>query len=230
MVSLFRLDLAQLIIHDRDGALGCLDLYRSLLRPDETAIKMPYLHRLVMGQKGKDINVVELGSGCGVAGIGLAQIVPGCNVLLTDLEEAQNIITRNIKNASLPEGSSLEQKVLDWHLPLPTDDLHETLDLLIVCECIYNADSDPALVHIIQQFMKYSPGIKVLVLVKRRHYSETIFFDLMEEFKIQVLERCAVPLPHHVSDADSGTPEAEVYLYGANCGSSEDAVGIEKLP
>ena len=181
---------------------------------------MPYLHELLIGQKRKQINVVELGSGCGVAGIALAQIIPGSRVLLTDLEEAQHIITKNINSASLPERSSLKQEVLDWNQPLPADNLHMGQDLLVVCECIYNADSDPALVNIIQQFIKQSPSIKILVIVKRRHYSETIFFELMQKAGIRLLELCLLPLPHHVSDEEPETPETSIYLYGASCGSS----------
>lgn len=182
---------------------------------------MPLLHRLLMEQT--NISVVELGSGCGIAGIGLAQIVPGAKVMLTDVQEAQEIITRNINNAALAVGSCLTQKVLDWDEPLSSSEPHKNVDLLIVCECIYNADSDPALISILQQFIAYSPKVKILVVTKQRHFSETVFFDLMEQATIPILEQCSIPLPHHVSDADSKIPQAEIYLYGAKKSTKDKA-------
>jgi Lysine methyltransferase len=200
-------------IGDRDGALGCLELYKCLLRAGEEVVMMPLLHGLLMEQM--NIDVVELGSGCGIAGIGLAQIIPGSKVLLSDLEEAQGIIAKNIKHASLAFKSSLKQEVLDWNQPLSATEDHKKVDLLILCECIYNADSDPALISILQQFINYSPQVKILVITKRRHFSETEFFDLMEKAGIPILEQCLLPLPHHFSEADFELPKVEIYLYGA---------------
>lgn len=208
--------------HIWDGALGCLQLYKHTLLLKDAVIMMPLFHQLLVGENRKDIKVVELGSGCGVAGIALAQIVPGSSVLLTDLEAAQEILTKNIDNASLPERSSLQQEVLDWNEPLSASKPHSNIDLLIVCECIYNADSCPTLIGILQQFMAFSPKIKILVVTKRRHDSETVFFDLMSKAGIQMLEQCVVPLPHHISDADPDTPQAEIYLYGASQGLASE--------
>jgi len=225
--------MALLILVVRDGALGCLELYKHTLLLKDAVIMLPLFHNLLLGEDRKNIKAVELGSGCGVAGIALAQIVPGSSVLLTDLEAAQGIITKNINSTSLPKGSSLRQEVLDWDEPLSGNEQHHNVDLLIVCECIYNADSCPTLIHILQQFMAISPSVKILVITKRRHDSETVFFTLMGEVGIQMLEQCFVPLPHHVSDADPETPQAEIYLYGARQDAippKEPLKGIEKAP
>lgn len=198
----------------RDGAIGCLELYKRTLLLKDAVAMLPLFSNLLT-----PLRAVELGSGCGVAGLALAQIVPSASVLLTDLEEAQIVITENIKNATLPQGSSLHQEVLDWNKPLAKTDYHQNIDLLIVCECIYNADSCPTLVSILRQFIALSPSVKILVITKRRHDSEKVFFDLMAKAEIEMLEQCIVPLPHHKSDADVETPQAEIYLYGAGQGA-----------
>jgi predicted nicotinamide N-methyase len=178
---------------------------------------MKQLHQLLfIGSACRGIRVVELGSGCGVAGIALAQIVAGTSVLLTDLEEAQDIISHNIKSTRLPRGSSLQQEVLDWDKPLSLDESHHSVDLLIICECIYNADSCPTLIRVIQQFIRLSPTMKTLVITKKRHDSERVFFDLMAKAGIQMLEQCFVPLPHIVTDLDHERQQAEIYLFGAD--------------
>ena len=220
-----------LTLLNRDGALGCLELYRHTLLLKDTVTMMPVFRQLLLGKVRREIKVVELGSGCGVAGIGLAQIVPGSSVLLTDLEAAQEIITKNINHALLPEGSSLSQEILDWEQPLSSSKFHKDVDLLIVCECIYNADSCPTLISTLKQFVAFSPDIKILVVTKRRHDSETVFFDLMHEARIRMQEQCFVPLPHHISDAEAEAPQAEIYLYGAVQGverEKEPLRGVKK--
>jgi hypothetical protein len=222
-----------LTLLNRDGALGCLELYKHILLLTDTPVMMPMFHQLLIGEGRRQVKVVELGSGCGVAGIALAQIVPDSSVLLTDLEAAQEIITKNINHALLPEGSSLHQEILDWEQPLSSSKFHKDVDLLIVCECIYNADSCPTLISTLKQFVSFSPDIRILVVTKRRHDSETVFFDLMGEAGIQMLEQCSVPLPHHISDADPETPQAEIYLYGAVQGAvneKESLRAVKKPP
>lgn len=208
--------MALLTLGNRDGALGCLELYKQTLLTNHSVISMPLFHKLLTDPAHKNMKVVELGSGCGIAGIAFAQIVPGSSVQLTDLEAAQDIITKNIANASLPEGSYLHQSVLDWDEPLSEGEAHKSVDLLIVCECIYNADSCPTLISILQQLIRYSPEVKVLIVTKRRHDSEMVFFELMAKANIQMLEECLISLPHHVSEVDSEIPQAEIYLYGAS--------------
>ncbi|CAG8909350.1 unnamed protein product [Penicillium egyptiacum] len=78
-------------------------------------------------------------------GIMLASMPPNCSVLLTDLPEVEDIITRNINAAQLATMSGVHYQNLDWDDPL--DDLcPRPIELILVSESTYNADSLPALV------------------------------------------------------------------------------------
>ena len=87
--------------------------------------------------------ILELGSGCGVVGLSLAQTVPGAQVTLTDLAEAEEIVERNITQAQLAESATVAFRELDWDAELP-DDLRapaKKLDLVLAADCTYNPDS-----------------------------------------------------------------------------------------
>lgn len=89
------------------------------------------------------LNVLELGAGCGMVGIAVAQTNPNSRVLLTDLPEAREIVGHNINSAIKAPGASLTFMELDWDAELP-DDLQSTseqLDLIIAADCTYNPDS-----------------------------------------------------------------------------------------
>jgi predicted O-methyltransferase YrrM len=86
------------------------------------------------------LKVLELGTGCGIVGIAIGQVIRGSRVLLTDLVEAQEIIDRNIGLANLTNGSILAFQELDWDNNLSVS-LQSSYDLILAADCTYNSDS-----------------------------------------------------------------------------------------
>jgi methylase of polypeptide subunit release factors len=84
------------------------------------------------------LHVLELGTGCGMVGITLAQTVPDTKVILTDLPEAREIVERNMDQARKAKGATLEFQELDWDDQVSPSD---HLDLIIAADCTYNPDS-----------------------------------------------------------------------------------------
>lgn len=78
-----------------------------------------------------------------MVGISLATTVPGANVLLTDLGEAQEIVERNISLARFAKGASVTFQELNWDeaLPAPLRNESSALDLVVAADCTYNPDS-----------------------------------------------------------------------------------------
>lgn len=82
--------------------------------------------------------VLELGSGCGLAGL-VASRLGAKRVILTDQEQMQHILKQNIalntaNNTKKPFGI-VEHRVLEWGEELP--DLPK-IDVVICSDCIYN--------------------------------------------------------------------------------------------
>ena len=94
---------------------------------------------------GASLKVLELGTGCGIVGMTLASVVPNCNVHLSDLPEAREIIERNIiyYSLQLTNGSKLTFEELDWDNELPARYVRPggRVDLVLASDCTYNADS-----------------------------------------------------------------------------------------
>lgn len=175
---------------------------------------MPLLKEVLQGKASGQINVLELGAGCGIVGIALAHYFPNCMVHLTDLVEAQDILAKNLNEATPAANSSLRFQILDWNVDSRGTRLERDVDLVIISDCIYNSDTCPDLVRTVCRVSLVSPRCRILVAAKRRHDSEDVFFDLMQDSHMQILEEDTVVLPHENSDLEVQPPEVELYLYG----------------
>lgn len=149
-----------------------------------------------------DLNILELGAGCGIVGITLAMnATPETGprkLVLTDLPEATEILSRNISmawSALSPPSPALDHEVLDWSQPLPSSISKEQWELVLIADCTYNPDVVPDLVATLNRIREKSPKVEVVVAMKVRHESESVFFDLMEAAKWVVKEKCTCPLP-----------------------------------
>jgi predicted nicotinamide N-methyase len=144
---------------------------------------IPLVEESIGAATFKRLKVLELGSGCGIVGLSLAQAIPDCDVLLTDLPEAREIAERNIASMNPAMGSKATFLELDWEQPLPPAVQAKPFDLILVADCTYNPDSAPALVQTLTALVEKAPKSIVLLAMKVRHQSEMVFFDLMRDAK-----------------------------------------------
>ncbi|KAF3386222.1 hypothetical protein F1880_000864 [Penicillium rolfsii] len=190
--------------HIWDAALANIIFLEQVITGTEKT--MPALGQLLNSSRST-LQVVELGAGCGIVGIALATMLANCEVLLTDLPEVSEIVTRNIQEASPKSSASIKFQTLDWDDPTPNL-TQGPIHLILVSDCTYNADSLPALVSVLDRLVCSSPGAMVLVALKRRHESEAIFFDLMRDAGFASLQ-AKVPLPAQWEQVD----EIELHCY-----------------
>jgi len=141
-------------------------LYRSLPALDEHLLS------------GKHLSVIELGSGCGIVGIALAQLRRDCRVMLTDLPVAEEIIRKNLRGL---EKKQIGFRVLDWDTKIPRDILLQHFDIVVIADCMYNVDAVPALVSVIAELTRGSRDVILVLAHKKRHESESQFFIALED-------------------------------------------------
>ncbi|EXJ78519.1 hypothetical protein A1O1_08920 [Capronia coronata CBS 617.96] len=196
--------------HVWDAGLGFL-MYFSQALSSSPAEGMSRLASLMRSSKVRRLKVLELGAGCGIAGMAFAQLAK-CDMLLTDLEDAQEILGNNIRCASPLAGSTLRSEVLDWSTGVD-DSCNANYDLVLVSDCIYNPDSSLHLVETLRQLATRTPGVLILVGFKRRHEADTIFFDRMQQTDFAIVEQVNIPLPHTFTDHDADIPTSEFYTY-----------------
>ncbi|KAF7586804.1 hypothetical protein BBP40_008322 [Aspergillus hancockii] len=195
--------------HIWDAAIASV-IYLQQIATGDSSVTVPLLQDLVQAERSSPLRAIELGSGCGIVGLALAEILPQCSVLLTDLPEVEEIVTQNIAVAKPTPSSSLEYRDVDWDEALPEDLCNGSIDLILVSDCTYNADSLPALVSVLGRLVQTSPDAIILVALKRRHESETVFFDLMQSARLSVLHHDSKQLPSQHDQSD----QIELYCYG----------------
>ena len=199
--------------HLWDGSLA-LTAYLDRVIALKALRTMPVLESCFGSAPFRKLNVLELGCGCGVVGIGLAQTVPDCNVLLTDLPEVDELVERNIEAANPAMSSHIEFAPLDWEAPLPPKVRGRTFGLILVAECIYNTDSIPPLIETLLALVQRSPNAVILISTKVRHSSEALFWDLFAQKGFIPAGTTALPLPGEPGHGygDSAT-QVDLYVF-----------------
>ena len=172
------------------------------------------LAKLLQSSVSYGLEVLELGSGCGIASLQIADLCSTSNVLLTDLPDAMEILNRNVEMGRSIFSSNLKTAVLDWDKPLPEKIAEQRFDLVMSADCTYNADSIPGLVKTLSSVAQKSPDVLIVVSLKVRHDSEAIFFDLMEGAEFVEVEHTAVPLPdQYRSETGQDLEVVDIYVY-----------------
>ena len=162
------------------------------------------------------LNVIELGSGCGLVGIALASLRPKCRILLTDLPDAMNILDYNVSRSQPALESKIEHMVLDWEDELPTSISQEHYGLIVVSECTYNENSIPALVRTLSALAARSPAALLVVATKVRHFSEAVFFDLMSDVGFIETEKLSIPIARPAKENNEKMHETvDVHIFRA---------------
>jgi hypothetical protein len=164
-------------------------------------------------------SVLELGCGCGVVGLSLAQTVANVTVVMTDLPENEDIVKLNIALLKTAPGSSAVFKPLPWGSSLPKDFGLPFYDLIFAADCTYNPDSSPALVQTLVAFSEGS-NTSILIAMKVRHFGEAIFFDLMKNagFSSSGSRLYKLPMESHLEEEEV---EFHLFRHTDSGGSSE---------
>ncbi|KAF4553911.1 Lysine methyltransferase-like protein 5 [Elsinoe fawcettii] len=180
--------------HLWDGSVA-LTAYIDRVIALQAPTSMPALEHALITATFKRLNVIELGCGCGIVGIALAQAIPDCDVLLTDFPEVEELVERNMAAANLAISSRVDFAPLDWERKLPSNVASRTFEIIVAAECIYNSDSIPPLVRTIKALIAKSPKAIAIIATKFRHETELAFFDLAAKAGLHTASKTKLPLP-----------------------------------
>ena len=192
----------------RDAGVGFVDLYI------HRCSSLPELNRLLSSSNRKGLKVIELGCGCGLAGLAVTAWKENCQVVLTDLPEAENIATLNISKMKVAESSEAKFEVLSWGESIPDHVLEVRYDLVLVTDCTYNPTSASALVATLRALAFASPLLLLVVATKVRHPNEAVFFSLLQGAGFLQLDHAVHPLPSAEGSEYLGEEEGiEIYCF-----------------
>ena len=206
------IQIARLTFFARDAGIALVAFLSTLvLQPRSMSDLAKVLKMSIHGGP----KVLELGSGCGIVGLQVADLCSTSDVLLTDLPDAMDILNHNVERAKSVFGRDQPATaILNWDEPFPEMISKKRFDLVVLSDCTYNPDSIPGLVKTLSSVTENSPDALVVVSLKVRHDSEAIFFDLMADAKFVEAERITIPLPdRHRSETGQELEVVKIYVY-----------------
>lgn len=237
--------------HLWDGSQVLAQLIDETISMHSSATPMPLLEYVLVSATYRRLIAIELGCGCGTVGLSIAQAIPDCDIVLTDLPDVQPLAAANIARLNPAINAKANFVSLDWEEPLPKPILSRTHDLIIVSECTYNTATLPALVSTLLALLVRSPKAIILVSTKTRHPDEATFFTLMSTAGLILDSSARIPLAGVPGDgyADAATDvgvhifhgqghrlslsprgsESEVYTRGRTRGAIDRAMDREKV-
>ncbi|KAL8736891.1 MAG: hypothetical protein Q9181_002231 [Wetmoreana brouardii] len=169
----------------------------------------------------EQLNMLELGTGCGIVGLVLGSIHSTCRALLTDLDENALKFGRiNAQRSSKALDSTRECRPLDWGNPNEFT-LDRQLDFIVASDCTYNIDSIPDLVRTIADLVQQSERLqiqwftpKIIISTKVRHPSEAIVFELMGKAGFEQQEHASVAMQDkHRASIGQELEVVDIYVF-----------------
>ncbi|KAJ3689086.1 hypothetical protein LUZ61_018250 [Rhynchospora tenuis] len=160
--------------------------------------------------KGK--RVIELGAGCGLAGLGMALL--GCDVILTDQLEVLPLLARNVdRNKSwISQGSSdsgsfgsVSVAELDWGNKKQIEAVGPPFDYIIGTDVVY---AEHLLEPLIETILALS-GPRTIILIGHEIRSTTVHEQMIEMLKNNFIVRS---IPKSKMDIKYQHPSIQLYM------------------
>ncbi|KAH7651870.1 Calmodulin-lysine N-methyltransferase protein [Dioscorea alata] len=160
----------------------------------------PYAHLISFSGK----RAVELGAGCGPAGLALTRL--GLDVVLTDTAPVMPALRRNLKRnrPSLPRTPKIAQ--LYWNNQAQIQALKPPFDLVIAADVVYLEESVEALVSTMEQLVKLD-GAVVLGYQLRSPEAHQLFWEVCGRV-FPVIEK----VPHEDLHPDYAYEETDLFI------------------
>lgn len=144
--------------------------------------------------ESRSLAVLEIGAGCGTAGLALAVGADDVEVLLTDNQpEVLSLLEANVRLNRL-EGRAAVQR-LDWNNAPPLAIVRRTWDVIVAADIIYGLPSFGPLLQLLETLC-HSTHTRVLIACGNRQRGSredlTFFAQLRERNQLEVVEAVEV--------------------------------------
>ncbi|KAF9589397.1 hypothetical protein IFM89_023673 [Coptis chinensis] len=164
------------------------------------AATSPYTHLLnFTNKKG-----IELGSGCGPAGMGL-YLLGLENIILTDIAPVMPALKRNLKKNKLVLGKTLKSTQLYWNNVNQINALHPPFDFVIAADVVYIEEIVGPLVSTMEMLVS-EDGVVLLGYQVRSPEADRLFWELVGN--VFVVEK----IPHEHLHLEYAYEETDVFV------------------
>ncbi|XP_045807319.1 protein N-lysine methyltransferase METTL21D-like [Trifolium pratense] len=147
---------------------------------------------------------IELGCGCGVAGMGL-YLLGLTDIILTDIAPVMPALKKNLKvNKSILK-KNLKYSILYWNNSVQINSMNPPFDFVIAADVVYIEESVPEFVSAMVALLA-EDGVVLLGYQIRSPEAHKLFWEMCDEvFEIE-------KIPHDHLHHEYAYEEADVYL------------------
>ncbi|KAK6919644.1 Lysine methyltransferase [Dillenia turbinata] len=150
-------------------------LDRWLSNPNPNPNSNSYTHLLSNFHTSR---AVELGAGCGVAGMGL-YLLGLTNITLTDIAPVMPALKHNLKRNKQTLNKTLKTSILYWSNLDQINSLNPPFDFVIATDVVYIEESVPSLVSAMEKLIG-DKGVVLLGYQLRSPEAHTLFWEMCE--------------------------------------------------
>lgn len=169
--------------------------------------------------QSKKRRAVELGTGCGAAGMAL-YLLGLTDIVLTDISPVMPALKHNLKRNKPVLNKSLKTAVLYWSNRDQIQALKPPFDVVIAADVVYIEESAAQLVTAMEA-MVADDGVVLLGYQLRSPEAHALFWELCE--KVFVIEK----VPHEHLHPDYGYEETDVYIFKKKKKEKEEGSNVE---
>lgn len=143
----------------------------------------------------KTLSIIDLSRNCGMLGIGIAQLIPSCNVVVLDSPRASETLKSNIEIAYPAISSTVEFR--DWD----TDSLRmsanggKTVDIVFVTELEGTARESPIVAKVLKVLLLQYARLVVIVVEQSSPGGDSPVKDLLSKSGCSPLDTVLFPAP-----------------------------------
>ena len=147
---------------------------------------------------------VEIGCGCGVAGMGL-YLLGLTDILLTDISPVMPALKHNIKRNKPILKKALKHSVLYWNNPAQIAALNPPFDFVIATDVVYIEETVGPLISTMEALIG-NDGVVLLGYQLRSPEADKLFWEMCDKaFQIE-------KIPHEDLHPEFAYEEADVYV------------------
>ncbi|CAD5208345.1 unnamed protein product [Bursaphelenchus xylophilus] len=136
----------------------------------------------------REFRILELGAGCGLAGIAVASHFPNIRLTTTDCDE--NVLQQlkaNVKNNFGEENFIHEVRELDWLKTSENDVINEKFGMIIAADVIYDPELLEAFLNTVTLVLRRNSEAKAILAFKERNPDTfKLFMDTLARSKLEV--------------------------------------------
>ena len=109
-------------------------------------------------------------------------------IYATEIKGVLNNLEQNIdSNNHIFDSLNIIPKELEWGNTQHYDEITEQINLLIVCECLYEEAPWEKLLTTINHFCKKNPDIEIIFAYKKRYKSQEYFLNEFSNILFQII-------------------------------------------